>query len=116
VQWESSDWIVWGFSADGRYAAATDWSGGGSDASIAILDARTGRVVAQHALPGAPISMGPSPVMDVDGTLLLAVTDGNTLEETVLRLDRNGALTRATRVFPLDPGSDSTYVLFSTRP
>lgn len=117
VQWQSSDWIVWGFSPDGRYAAATDWPpGGGSYTSVAILDARTGSVVAQHAVPDAPISIGPSPVMDVDGTLLVAVTDGNTLEETVLRLDRHSALTRATEVFPLDGGSDSTYVLFATRP
>jgi hypothetical protein len=118
VAWTSKTWAVSAFSPDGRYAAATsrNSSTGGDSSTVAILDARTGRVVAQHALPEAPVSAGPPPVMDVDGSLLVAVTDGDTLEETVVRLDRDGTLTRATPVFPVSPSSDATYVVFATRP
>lgn len=116
VQWTSTEWFVGGFSADGRYAAAENAPYGGPTA-VAILDARTGRVIAQHAVPGAGIGIGigPQQLMDVDGSLLVAATDGN-LRETVLRLDRDGTLSRATRVFPLDGSSDATYVVFAARP
>lgn len=116
VRWTSTTWTVWGFSTDGKYAAATNTATGESLSAIAILDAHTGRVVAQHDLPGAGVGIGPAPVMDVDGSLLIAATDGNTLGETVLRLDADGTMTRATKVFPLDGSSDSTYVIFATRP
>ena len=115
VAWRSAEWSVSGFSTDGRYAAATNGASNGAGTEVAILDARTGHVVAQHALPGNGAVIGPQAVMDVDGSLLVAATD-DTLAETVLRLDVDGTLTRATTVFPLDGASDSTYVMFATRP
>lgn len=114
--WTSTEWTVWAFSQDGRYAAATNGPDGSAITTVAILDARTGDVVAQHAAPGNGISVDMHPVMDVDGSLLVPATDGNTLEETVLRLDQDGTLTRATRVYPLDGSNDMAYVLFATRP
>jgi len=115
VAWSTSAWTVWGFSADGRYAAATNGAPGDAASTIAILDAHSGDVVAQHSVPGDGISAGPYPVMDVDGSLLLAATDGR-LRQTVLRLDPDGTLSRATKVFPLDGPSDSSYVIFAARP
>jgi hypothetical protein len=115
VAWTST-WMVWGFSADGRYAAATNSPTGGDDSAFAILDAHTGAVVAQHdSLLGRDVALGSHPVMDVDGSLLVAATSGD-LEQTVLRLDRDGTLTRATEVFPLVPESDQEYVVFAARP
>jgi hypothetical protein len=115
VAWTST-WTVWGFSTDGRYAAASASPTGGDDSALAILDAHTGAVVAQHdSLLGRDVGLGSHPVMDVDGSLLVAATSGN-LEQTVLRLDRNGRLTRATRVFPLAPSTDTEYIAFATRP
>jgi hypothetical protein len=116
VVWSSADWAVWGFSPDGRYAAATNSPSGGEISSLAILDARTGEVIAQHDVLRDGISLGGHPVMDDDGSVLIAATDGNTLEQTVLRLDRDGVLTRATDVFSMDPASDASYVVFATRP
>ena len=112
----AAQWSVSAFSVDGRYAAATDGASDAAGTSVAILDAQTGRVIAQHALPGNGVGIGPRAVMDLDGSLLVAATDGTTMGETVLRLDRDGILTRATDIFPLDGGSDSTCVTFATRP
>jgi hypothetical protein len=116
VVWTSTDWAVWGFSSDGRYAAATNSPTGGEFSSLAILDARTGQVLARHDVLRDGITLGGRPFMDTDGTLLAAATDSDTLDQTVLRLDQDGTLTRATAVFPLDPASDSTAVVFATRP
>jgi hypothetical protein len=71
--------------------------------------------VAEHDDLPEEDSIGGRPVMDDDGSLLVAATSGN-LEQTVLRLDRDGTVTRATRVFPLAPSSDMEYVAFATRP
>jgi hypothetical protein len=116
VAWTSKTWAVWQFSPDGRYASATDSPTGGDFSAVAILDARTGHVVAQHPLLANGISVDGHPLMDDDGSLLVPATDGNTLEQTVLRLDREGTLTRATEVFAQDPASDSSFVVFATRP
>lgn len=116
VEWTSADWIVDGFSLDGRYAAAIDETAGRAPSAVAILDAHTGRVVAQHVLTDHGVGLGDHAVMDVDGSLLVAATDANTLEQTILRLDRDGTVTRATQVFPPDGSNDTTYVVFAARP
>ncbi len=113
--WTSDTWSVWGFSADGRFAAATHTDAQPDYNAFAILDARTGRVVAEHdSLPRGD-AIGGTPVMDEDGSLLVAATSGN-LQQTVLRLDRDGTLTRATRLFGPAASSDTEFIDFAARP
>jgi hypothetical protein len=103
---------VTSFGPEGRYAAAT---GSGGDA-VAILNSSTGDVVAHISFTGGRLSATSDPVLDPAGNLLVSVTDGASLEEAVLRLAPDGTVSRATQVFPLDPASDSTQIVFSTGP
>ena len=52
---------------------------------------------------------------DLRRAVLVAVSSGN-LDQTILRLDRDGTVTRACEVFPLVPGTDMESILFATRP
>jgi len=115
VAWTSATWAVSEFSADGRYAAATHTGNAAGSNAFAVLDAGTGKVVAEHDDLPAQDSIGGGPVMDTDGSLLVAATSGN-LQQTVLRLDRDGTLTRATPLFRLASSSDMEYIAFATRP
>ncbi|HEX7717578.1 MAG TPA: hypothetical protein VF416_09840, partial [Marmoricola sp.] len=113
--WTSDTWSVWAFSLDGRYAAATHTPTQPDYDAFAILDAHTGRVVAEHDTLPRHDAIGGSPVMDEDGSLLVPATSGN-LQQTVLRLDRDGTVTRATRLFGLAPSSDMEFIDFASRP
>jgi hypothetical protein len=113
--WTSSEWAVWAISPDGRYAAATSSPSGGDTTEVAVLDARTGTVVARHDVLAAGLTVF-TPVMDVDDSLLVAASDGRTMAQTVLRLDRDGTLSRATDVLSPDPSSDADHVVFAARP
>lgn len=103
VVWSTADWAVWDFSDDGRYVAATNSPTGGDFSAVAILDARTHAVVAQHALLGGGIVLDKGPVFDTDDTLLFAAADTATDERAIVRLDDTGRLTRASDLLPSQP-------------
>jgi hypothetical protein len=103
VLWSSADWSVWDFSDDGRYVAATNSPTGGDFSTVAILDARTGDVVAQHPLLSDGIILDKGPVFDTDATVLFAAIDARSHERAIVRLDAAGTFTLATALLPDHP-------------
>jgi hypothetical protein len=95
LRWSSPAWSVWAFSPDGRYAAATNSPTGGDFSTLAILDARNGRPVAELPLLSAGIVLDKGPVFDTDGSLLFSAIDQATHARAILRLDVHGTLSRA---------------------
>jgi hypothetical protein len=112
--WTKPGWYTGPFSPDGRYLAAYRTATGGEFETVAILDARTGVVVADNsrldgvqALPDVPPT-----AWDVDGTLLVPYRDGSAW--TIVRLGLDGRMTRATSVFEGNPTVDD--LVFAARP
>jgi hypothetical protein len=112
--WTKPGWYTGPFSPDGRYLAAYRTATGGEFETVAILDARTGVVVADNsrldgvqALPDVPPT-----AWDVDGTLLVPYRDGSAW--TIVRLGLDGRMTRATSVFDGNPTVDD--LVFAARP
>jgi hypothetical protein len=90
--WESSEYTVWAFSADGRYAAATSSPTGGDFSEVAVLETATGHVVVATSLlddNGGGITMDRSPVFDENGDLLFVGQD-HSGEHAILRLSPHG--------------------------
>ena len=112
ILWQHSSWSVTAFSTDGRYAAAASTY----TSSVAILDTQTGDVVRQFDFNQPRVLPTSDPVIDTDGSLLVSIGDGDNLDQSVLRLEPDGAVSRATKVFPLDPGSDSEQIRFAAGP
>lgn len=117
--WEHSDYTVWAFSADGRYAAATKSPTGGDFSEVAILEASTGHVVAAASLlddNGGGIVMDRTPVFDSNGDLLFIGLD-NTGEHAILRLTPDGVESRTTDpVLPTPGVAGYSPLLFATGP
>jgi hypothetical protein len=112
VLWQGSDWVVSGFSTDGKRAAATRNSDDGTSA-VAILDTTTGRVVAQHAFGAEDVVGVDGALLDNDGSLLVPVADMGE-NRTVLRLAADGRLTRATDILPSDLQHDAENIVLLT--
>jgi hypothetical protein len=113
ILWTKARWSVGTFSPDGRYVAAYRSATGGEFETIGILDARTGHVVATNADTAGVGALPETPTAwDDDGSLLVPYRDGGAW--TVLRLETNGTMTRATKVFEGDPSEAG--LVFSARP
>jgi hypothetical protein len=106
------------FSADGKYAAATNSPTGGDFSEVAILDASDGRVVAQHSLleSGGGISMEGTPIFDRKGDLLFVGADPETGERAILRLTHDAVLSRATGAVRQEPGATGHALVLATGP
>jgi len=104
-RWRSSVWRPEAFTPNGRHVVA--FSGTRDEVQHAILDARTGRVVAVVHDQG----VGPGSVLDVrwedDQRLLMLVTGQG--QSAVLRVDLTGAVTTAARALPADEVGGSAY-------
>jgi len=106
VLWHN-EWWPHSFSDDGKYVLATPFDNG-DPSSYAILDARTGRPVAQTPKLGKVI-LGWQ--MGWDGDTAVFNAFGGTTQEALLTLDLQGNLTRATAVAPLARGQLNAYWL-----
>lgn len=99
-------WWPHSFSDDGRYVLATPFDNG-TPSAYAILDARTGDVVAKTPrLKDVYLDIQ----FGWDGDTAVFTAFGGTSQEAILTLDVHGNLTRATDVAPLD-GAMQTYWL-----
>jgi hypothetical protein len=105
--WSSAQWAPWAFSPDGKYVAATNSPTGGDFSQVAILDARTMAVVAQHALLGNGLFLEGSPSFEDDTHLLFVGLQQRDQARAVLRLGVDGNLDRATAMIRPN-GSDLT--------
>jgi hypothetical protein len=112
--WSDSDWTVWAFSADGRYAAATNSPTGGDVSTVAILDAHNGSVIAQQPLIENQILMDEAPAFDTDDSLLFVGIGHDNDDDAILRLTGEGVLSRATTPVAGEPGS-TNFVLSASR-
>jgi hypothetical protein len=106
VLWRNA-WRPLRFTSDGRYVAAAPAGDNGDPSAMAILDARTGDVVARTPELGAGISLGWDVAWDDsradDPRLALeAIGDGGT-QKALLALDTAGRLTRVSDVLPVVP-------------
>ncbi len=106
--WTSCDGLrLAAFSPDGRHVAAWHSETGGEFESVRVLDARTGRRIADttthspdgfHALPAGPVAW------EDDDHLLGAFYDGRSQSWALVRLGRDGRLERATDAFQTEGG------------
>jgi hypothetical protein len=100
-------WWPHSFSDDGKYVLATPFDNG-DPSSYAILDARTGKVIAQTPkLKG--VYLGLQVGWDDDTAVFNAF--GGVTKEAILTLDLKGNLTRATDLAPLAKGQLNAYWL-----
>jgi hypothetical protein len=112
VLWTSA-WQPRAFSPDGRYAVGVKGPAPESEATdVAVLDARTGKVIASVSLEDRGLTQLGAPVWEEPGhAVLVGVRTGTGQAE--LRLTRGGKVTRATDVVPAD---DTPAWLFATQP
>jgi hypothetical protein len=93
----TSAWQPMAFSPDGRYVAASLFSENSDTTDVAILDAQSGSVVSRLSLTDRHLSQaGPLTWEQSDGALLVDVQDAH--GQAVLRIGRDGTVTRATDV------------------
>jgi hypothetical protein len=112
VRWTSRTWWVRGVSSDGRLCHAFSSPTGGDTSSIAVLDAGTGRRLAEMDVLGQQLGESGA-TFEPDGDLLVAVSRPeahDTLTTAILRLRTDGRLERATSVLVAKPLT-ATYVL-----
>lgn len=99
VLWRS-DWRPLRFSPDGRYVAAAPAADEDHPTAIAILDARTGDVVARTG-ENVGVTLGWSVAWDQDRAVFEAVASGT--QHALLALDVAGRLTRVSDVVTREP-------------
>lgn len=95
-------WYPDRFSSDGTYVAGHPVEDNGDPARYAILDARTGRVVATTPALGGGLYLGHSIAWDGD-TLVFNAFDSSNGEQALLSLDTAGHLSR---VSPIERASN----------
>lgn len=105
VLWHNG-WRPNAFSDDGKYVIATPVVDNGTPASIAILDARTGRVIARTPRM-KDIYLDWQMAWDNDRAVFTAF--GGTTKEAILALDLHGKLTRVSSVAPMSPGTIKAF-------
>jgi hypothetical protein len=115
--WTKPGWTTGRFSPDGQYLAAYRTATGGEFETVAILDARTGKVVARNDAPGLralPEIMAPATgtAWEDGRSLLIPYRHAGTW--AILRLTADGTLSRATDVFEGNPYDD--HLVFAARP
>ncbi|MCW2854442.1 MAG: hypothetical protein JWR52_57 [Marmoricola sp.] len=108
--WSSPVWDPVAFSYDGKYVAAMNTQ---TTDTVAILDARTGRVVA--STNGMGVEAKPGPVFDDTGNLLFIGVQSKDEGQAILRLTPGGKLTRSTAVV-LPHGSEEFQFTFPVGP
>jgi hypothetical protein len=114
VLWTKPQWVTGAFSPDGRHLAAYRTATGGEFETVAILDARTGAVVSDnHGLAAlGALPQVPPTAWDQDGTLLIPYRAGSAW--TIVRLELDGRMTRATSALAGNPIAD--HLVFAARP
>lgn len=111
--WHNS-WRPVRFSDDGTLLAAVPVADNGDPSSIAILDARTGKVIAQTHGLGAGLFLGLSVAWD-NHRLLFSAFGDHDKQAAVLALDTAGKITRVGNVITAGkPGG--AYVVFEAQP
>lgn len=99
TRWTTDRWFVRDASPDGRYVSAISSATGGDPDAIAVLDARTGDVVAELALLEDGLGEAGA-TFEPDGSLLVQLSryTGTEVTWTVVRLDVDGDVRRVTPV------------------
>ena len=113
VLWAKAGWTLGSFSPDGEYVAAYQSATGGEFETVAILDARTGKVVATARTPGIQaLPAVPPSAWEDDDDLLIPYRGGSTW--ALVRLSSDGKVERASDVVE-SPAGAMPFV-FSARP
>lgn len=96
--WHSSAWRVWAFSADGKYAVATDLTSNGDPSVLGILDARSGSVVSQTPLAGSGVLLSdPGPVFEGEShDVVFVAGERGDDREAIVRITFEGTTERTT--------------------
>jgi hypothetical protein len=113
VLWTKPGWFSADFSPDGKHLSAYRTSTGGEFETVAILDARTGDVVASSDAPGIQALPAPPTAWDDDQHLLIPYRGGSSW--ALLRLSTGGRVVRATDVVT-DTSLDTPPFVFEARP
>lgn len=111
--WQNG-WRPVRFSDDGTLLAAVPVGANGDPSTIAILDARTGRVVAQTHSLGKGLFLGLSVAWDGHRLLFSAVGD-HAKQAALLALDTTGTITRVSDVLTAQQAGGA-YVVFEAQP
>jgi hypothetical protein len=101
-----------GFSPDGRYLAAYQSATGGELETVAILDARSGAIVATSVTPGVQALPAPPAAWEDDDDLLIPYRGGSSW--ALLRLAPDGSVDRASQV--VKSPADAPPFEFAVRP
>jgi hypothetical protein len=94
------DFVPVDFSPDGKLVLGQFETNGPGPTDLAVMDARTGRVVTRFALADRGI-VTYRPVWVTDGTFLVEATDLN--QDAILRLSIDGKIQRVTPLIKVTP-------------
>ena len=112
VRWRAAHWSLGHFSTSGQYVVGTqrvgDQTVSGVGDVVGIWDVATGRQVMTTVLPNMSVVGGPA--WEGDDSVLVVVQDRH-LQQAIVRVGRDGSITRATSVAPAGTG---TFRLAST--
>lgn len=98
ILWRSKQWVPLSFSPNGRYVSATPPRDGGDVERLAILDARSGRLVTTLRLGSRGLSLQANPVWESDTSMVFGVEEQRAPVQAILRLSADGSVDRATAV------------------
>jgi hypothetical protein len=111
----TGDWVPDAFSPDGSRVLAVPVSSLNEPDEVAVLDARTGTVLARFSLAARDLAAAGRPVWEPSGdAVLFDVRETQGAQQAVLRLAVDGTVTRATDPAPLN--GDAPGWVFATRP
>lgn len=111
----TGDWVPKAFSPDGSHVVAIPVSSINNPDDVAILDARTGKVVSQFSLATRDLVEAGPPVWEPGGdAVLFGVRETQGAQQAVLRLDLTGKVALATD--PAPSNGDTPAWIFATMP
>ena len=113
IAWKTCDYTLGRFSPDGRYVIGHPaYQSGFGDASVAILDARTGNLLAEFQSSAEPQAAVYDVVWDTDSTLVATVFEEGTW--SLMRMAADASLT--TVLADLGGDMDTAPLVLPTRP
>jgi hypothetical protein len=113
--WESCDYLLGGFSPDGRYVVASDpTQDGEGPMSISVLDAGTGDLVADFQQPrGGRLVFPNGFAWETPESVVAVAREGS--RTTIVRMEVDGTLEQATDTLDLAEYGDLPYYLGQDR-